>query len=425
MGPWFAYKRACAPLLTAAVLALTACASPAPLSGSRASPATGATQPRPPVPQPTVPAPTGAPPVVTAPMVVPPPPVPMPPGAPAEVAAPPPPSVVASPPAPALIPPTSDTITLVLPLDSPTYARAAGAVRAGFLAAAGAANSVAQTRVIAHGDDGVLPAFAAAVAAGSALVVGPLTRDDLKTVLAMALTRPRMLALNQLEDSAPLPGDVYALTLSVDNDAAQLARVAHDDGVVLIAIVVSDTPLQRRFAAAFAAAWKRDGGTPPREYRFDPNPDLLGALRRDLAGKPPDAILLAVDGTDAPLAKSFLPPLTVYASSQIADNLSLAMLRDLDNVRYVEIPWLADPGNPAFARVPHSNLGDPVLERLYALGLDAFAVAQMLAEPIPPQRIELDGATGHLTLVPSRSLVREGKIMVIRDGQPVVYPAPQ
>ena len=56
----------------------------------------------------------------------------------------------------------------------------------------------------------VLPAYAAASESGAALVVGPLTRDDLKTVLALALARPRMLALNQLEDGSALPDEVYA-----------------------------------------------------------------------------------------------------------------------------------------------------------------------------------------------------------------------
>jgi outer membrane PBP1 activator LpoA protein len=77
------------------------------------------------------------------------------------------------------------------------------------------------------------------------------------------------------------------------------------------------------------------------------------------------------------------------------------------------------------ARFPRADLGDPVLERLYALGLDAFAIGDLLANPTPPDRIELDGATGHLSLLPTRSFARDGRIMVIRDGQSVPYPPPQ
>jgi hypothetical protein len=187
----------------------------------------------------------------------------------------------------------------------------------------------------------------------------------------------------------------------------------------------SDAPLQRRFKAAFSATWERAGGTPIRDYRFDPNPEVLNLLRRELAARPPDALLLCVGAGDAALAKSFLPPGPVYASSQVADGLPPQMLRDLEGVRYVEIPWLADPADPALARFPRANLGDPVLERLYALGLDAFALGDLLANPTPQDRIELDGATGHLSLLPTRTFARNGRIMVIRDGQSVLYVPPQ
>jgi outer membrane PBP1 activator LpoA protein len=265
----------------------------------------------------------------------------------------------------------------------------------------------------------MLPAFAAASEAGVALIVGPLTRDDLKTVLALAPSRPRTLALNQLDDGSELPPETYALAISVESDAALLARQARGEGARTLAMLTSDAPLQRRFRAAFAAAWERSGGVTPRDYRFDPNPDVLALMRRELAARSLDAALMCVASGDAALAKSFLAPGLVYASSQIADGLSPEMLRDLEGVRYVEIPWLADPGDPAFARMPRASMGDPVLDRLYALGLDAFALAELLANPDPPSRIEFDGATGHLSLARARTFSREGRIMVIRGGAPV------
>jgi outer membrane PBP1 activator LpoA protein len=318
---------------------------------------------------------------------------------------------------------TSDAITLLLPLESASYGLAAEAVKAGFLAAANRAGISSRVRVIGHGDDGVLPALAVAADAGVALVVGPLTRDDLKTVIAMAPSRPRMLALNQPDDGSPLPDNTYALALSVDNDAAQIARVARADGVRSFAVVVSGGALQRRFAAAFAAEWQSAGRAPLSQYRFDPNPELLGQLRRELAARPPDAVLLSIDGEDIALAKSFLPQGRVYAVSQVADDLSPPMLRDLEGVRYIEIPWLAEPESLAPVGPPRTRYDSPLLERLYALGLDAFALAQMFAEPVPPDRVELDGATGHLSLTPTRSFTRQGRMMVIHDGRPMPDPA--
>ena len=321
--------------------------------------------------------------------------------------------------------PRNDAIALVLPLESTTYGRAADAVKAGFMAAAERAGAGGRVRVIGHGDDGVLPAFAAAEQSGAALVVGPLTRDDLKTVLAMAPERPRMLALNLPDDLTQLPSEAYALTLGVDGDATLLARVARAEGVRAVAVVATDAPLQKRFAAAFAAEWRRNGGAAPREFRFDANPEVLTLLRRELGARPPDAVVLAVDAEDASLAKSFLPPGPVFAVSQIADGLPSTMLRDLEGVRYVEIPWLADPDAPTLSRMPHANLESPVLERLYALGLDAFAVAQMLAEAVPPTRIELDGATGRIVLTTTRVFERQGRVVAIREGRIQLLPPAQ
>ncbi|HEX3633616.1 MAG TPA: penicillin-binding protein activator [Casimicrobiaceae bacterium] len=385
-----AWLRAAA--LAAVLLAVGACSVTPPLSG-RAPPPPSTAPPAPPVVD-IVP----APPVPPPPFAVTPPPTP-------------PPTTGA-----AVARPTGTGIALILPLESPAYGRAASAVKAGFLAAAARAGASARVQVIAHGDDGVLPAFAAAAQSGVAVAVGPLTRDDLKTVLAMSPLRPRMLALNQTDEGAPLPAGVYASTLSLEQDAAVLMRVARGDGVKAIAVVGSDSPFQRRFSQSFVAAWRREGGAPPREYRFDASPEQLGALRRELTTQPIDAVLLAVDASDAALAKSFLRG-RVYASSQITDGLPAQMLYDLENVRYIEVPWLAEPDNPAFAGVPRADYDDPVLERLYALGIDAFALAQMLAEPTPPDRIELDGATGHLSLLPSRVFAREGRVMTIHDGR--------
>lgn len=394
--------------LLAATLALVACAGPAPLSRSRP---VAATATAPPAAAPAARSPETAPAVIAA--------------APEPVA----PQAMAIPASPIAVAPAyqprSDRIAIVLPLQSSLYGRAAEAVRAGFLAAATTAGSAARVQVIGHADDGVLPAVAAATEAGVALIVGPLTRDDLKTVLAMAPLRPRMLALNQPEDGAPLPADTYAVALTIESDAALLARRAYGEGARSIATVTSDAPLQKRFSNAFIAEWERSGGRALKQYRFDADPEVLALLRRELAARTPDAVLLALAGEEAALVKPYLPQKPVYASSQIADRLQPSMLRDLEGVRYVEIPWLADPSAAAFARLPRADSSDPVLERLYALGLDAFALGELLANAVPPQRVEFEGATGHLSLTLSRNFAREGRLMIIHDGQSVAYTSPQ
>ncbi|HEV2220210.1 MAG TPA: penicillin-binding protein activator [Casimicrobiaceae bacterium] len=320
-------------------------------------------------------------------------------------------------------PPTSDLIALILPLDVPEYARVAAAVRDGFVDAADAAGAKDRVVVMPHGVDGVIPAFESALRRGVRVAVGPLVRDDLKTLAISGAQLPWTLALNQLEDASPLPRAIYTFPLSVDSDARMIAKRARQDGAHSIDVVDGDSPLMRRLATGFARTWVADGGSAPADLPFDATPDALTRLRSSLAKAPPDAMLLAMSSEHAALVKPFLGDITTYASGLIFDRPSIATAHDLDGVRVVEIPWLLTPDAPAFAALKPPEAGGEALARLYAFGFDAYRIASAYhAEP--PGQFDLDGATGHISLE-GRQFVREGALGVYRDGQLVpLEPAP-
>jgi outer membrane PBP1 activator LpoA protein len=157
------------------------------------------------------------------------------------------------------------------------------------------------------------------------------------------------------------------------------------------------------------------GGAPPSDYRLDPSPETLTALRRSLARAVPDAVLIAADSSQAALVKPFVGQITAYASGLLFERPDAAIVRDLDGLRIVEIPWLVTPYAPEFADYPHPDLGSAALDRLFALGLDAYRVSQAFGAE-PPRHFELEGATGRLTLQASRQFSREGSLAVYRDG---------
>lgn len=318
-------------------------------------------------------------------------------------------------------PPTSPAaapapLALVLPLGSPVYGRAAEAVKAGFAAAADAAK--VRYSVIAHADGGVAAAFARAGEGGARVIVGPLLRDDLKAIASAGGGLPWTIALNQLDEGVALPLRIYTLALAVDSEGVQVARRAQADGARTVAIIGSDNPLQKRFAGAFTGEWILLGGSAPVTFRLERAPDMLALLRREFARAAPEAVLLAVNAQDAALVKPYLGTVTAYTSSQVNDRQPSESLRDLDDVRFVEIPWLADPSGAAYAGVPRPDYGSATLDRLYALGLDAFRVAQAFADGAPAA-LEFDGATGHLTLDRSRQFFREATLLQFRDGDVV------
>jgi outer membrane PBP1 activator LpoA protein len=195
-----------------------------------------------------------------------------------------------------------------------------------------------------------------------------------------------------------------------------LARRVHDQHAQIIGTIASDSPLQKRFASAFIAEWILLGGAPPAAFNFGRAPDLLTLLRREIGRARLEAILVALDANDAVLAKPYLGQVPAYTSSQVNDRLPIESRRELEDLFFVEIPWLADPGALALASIPRREFGSNSLDRLYALGVDAFRVAQAFANGAP-DKLEFDGATGHLTLDGSRQFIREGVLLQFRGGE--------
>ena len=220
--------------------------------------------------------------------------------------------------------------------------------------------------VIGHGDADVLDAFAKARDAGARVIVVPLVRDHLKALATSGLVLPPTIALNQLDDGTAMPPLVYTLALAIESDARVVAHRVHDDGAAHVAIITSDAPLMKRFASAFAGEWLLSGGSAPATFAFVATPDGLSALRRDLAREPVDAVVIAVEGADAALVKTFAPRVVTYASAQVNQRASPGTMRDLDDVRVVDLPWLITPDAPAFAKLPHRSFANIALDRLYA-----------------------------------------------------------
>jgi len=307
-------------------------------------------------------------------------------------------------------------VAIVLPLESAQYGRAAEAVRAGFMAAAEASATRPRIRVFPHGDDGVLTAFEAARATGAKVIVGPLVRDDVRTVASLSLDLPMTLVLNQLDELAGTPSTLYSLALGVEGDGRLIARRMRTDNAQAIAVVNADTPLMKRLVGAFAAEWSQGGGAVPGVYDFVATPEALVTLRRAFVRQRPDAALLALDGSSATLAKPYLGTTRTYASGLVFERVTPAVMRDLDGLVIVEIPWLVTPHAAQFANLPRKEFGSIALTRLYALGLDAFRVAQTLREGAP-ERLNFEGATGQVTLGEDRQFQREGVFAVFRAGQ--------
>jgi uncharacterized protein len=347
-------------------------------------PATPTTTPQPPVP-------TVGPLTPGAPATLPQPPLPQPPLAPAT-------------PDPFSVP----HVALILPLSSATFGRPAEAVKNGFLAAAKAQGSeTLPLRVYSVGDDPgqIVATYGTALAGGARLVVGPLTRNGVTAIASNPVPVPT-LALNVPNAGTPVPVNLYMLSLRAESEAQQVAQLAFQNGWRKAIAISADSALMQRIHRAFVDEFTRLGGALVAEYAFTNDPEGLARIKEAAGLDVADMAFLALDFPQARLARPYLDPLALYATSQVNPGVTGPLAGfDLAGVRFLDMPWLLQPDHPAVMIYPRGLYREAVdHERLYALGIDAFRVAVSLLAGDPTAA--LDGVTGRITLGSDQQFVR-------------------
>ncbi|HEY4542120.1 MAG TPA: penicillin-binding protein activator [Noviherbaspirillum sp.] len=339
---------------------------------------------------------------------------------------------------PAAVIPGRVRMALLLPMRSATLGRAAHAVRAGFLAAHEREPQGVEVTLIETGDaaDAVLGGYRRASAAHD-IVVGPLTRSGVTALARSGEVMRPTIALTTPDfaegGNVPMPGLMLAVGLSIEDEARQVAQWAARNQAGNTAYVVH-TPVtwQRRAARAFAERWKA-GGMPVQLVELPLtsgflNANALQALRTRLDGTGSAFLFAALDAGQArQLRESVGRQFPLYGTSQLnpvalPDRATAEPLPEMEGAFLVDLPWQLQPDHPAVAAYPRMPVEDEQrrsadLERLYALGIDAYRVARELAAQ--HTRFELDGVTGRLQVRFDRSgpqFQRTVTQAVYRDG---------
>jgi outer membrane PBP1 activator LpoA protein len=316
-------------------------------------------------------------------------------------------------------------IALLLPLHSGAFGRHAEAVRAGFFAAAKVHGELAlPLRVYATAEEArdAIEGYRRAVAAGAAVVVGPLTRSGVAAVLEHELARVPTLALNVPEKPLAPPPGFYVLGLHAEAEARQVAQLAYREGFRNALTVVGDTALLRRIHEAFVQEFTGLGGRHVTEFPFASDPGALARIKQAAGLGAADLAFLALDFERARLVRPYLDPLALYATSQVHPGPAGPLAAfDLAAVRFLDMPWVLEPDHAAVMVYPRAGFESVELERLYALGIDALRIASELAKGLPPS--SLDGVTGQLRLGPDQRFARlltpaqfqGGRLAVVRE----------
>lgn len=336
-------------------------------------------------------------------------------------------------------PETRKVVALILPTASKTLGKAADALRSGFVLA----NEISGKEKFAFRFYGVedetsqlAGAYRKAVTEDVVAIVGGLTRDGATTISREAGFVPT-LALNTTADASRADANNYfQISLAVEWDARLVARAAAQEGYRNVAIISDGSALSKRIQESFEKEWSRVGGTVATQIVFSGNladaPRVRSAFSKDQATKA-DCVFVSLSPAHARMTRPYVPQgMPVFATAHTFDPRSSPVENvDLDGVRYLEMPWFAEPDHAAVMAYPRS--ADPLpadYERLYALGIDAWRVVyQLLTTENSPINAastravrnfpSIDGVTGRITL-DGNQFARALSIVEIRDGRRIL-----
>lgn len=357
--------------------------------------------------------------------------------------------------APGLIRPPR-TIALLLPLTS-DYGNAARAVHDGFMAMDRANTSADKPEVRVY-DIGANAAeapamYARALQEGAQFIVGPLGVEAAQQVVGANAPMVPTLLLSHVEREAGGDVPLIQFGLPPEQEAVQAAERAFLDGRRQAALLYADTNVNQRLVAAFREHWTRLGGTIVAEQIYPlgaaeysaPVKQLLNIpasearrqalesrLRTKLKFEPRaredvDAIFLAADAKHARLIKPQLnyfraSHVPVYTTSQVfSGKPDPANDADLDGLMFGDMPWMLVKdgkiaglrerlqGGSAYANTP--------LDRVYALGVDAYAIIPHLNRLLADSNLRFGGVSAGLSVDADRRLHRQLLWARFRSGQ--------
>ncbi|GMR18612.1 MAG: penicillin-binding protein activator [Gammaproteobacteria bacterium] len=326
---------------------------------------------------------------------------------------------------------------VLLPLSSERYGVAAQAVKEGMRIMDNADKRPDKPfiRVYDIGDnpDEVEKFYAQAVIDGAQLVIGPLGKEAINKIVDSGDMDVPTLLLGNTDESIDANSAVFQFGLSPEEEAKLAAERAYLDGHRTVSILYSETVRGTRLLNAFSDHWLKLGGIVlstaayelyQQDYR-EPVKQLLNitdseARKQALAAiiKKPirfrarrrqdiDSIFLIADAKHGRLIKPQLnyhgaSRLPVYSTSDIfTGRRDYIKDADLDGIRFGDMPWmLIEDGDIYQLRMRQGNwpYARTQLDRLYALGMDAYSIIPYLSRISSDTSLRFSGVTSSLSV---------------------------
>ena len=286
--------------------------------------------------------------------------------------------------------------------------------------------------------EGELAAYESALANDAQFIIGPMSKSGALAALKKYPDAPVPTILLQPPPRRLAGGKNYfVMTLDSAREAAALAQFLLAAGNERAVVVASESALGRRQGAAFSAAWREATGEYPRQFSArtgaeEEREDLRAMFEEfkqqteveveEEEAPPPPAVFIAGSAEFTRRARSYLPArYPAYAGSVArADEEGPAALQ-LEGLRFLEIPWLANPTAADFGAAGARPLAE---RRYFALGADACRVALRAEEwSAVGGGWTFSGAAG-LYVLRGNEFMREGVLSEYREGRAAAVRSP-
>jgi outer membrane PBP1 activator LpoA protein len=316
-------------------------------------------------------------------------------------------------------------IALLLPLSGPA-ARFGRVIQQGFetekKAAPPTSGETSELMLYDTATRPVLQLLAQAQQDGATLVVGPLLKPHVEELLSSNSSNPALnvLALNQPENPLNLDNVCY-FALSPEDEARNAARHIRTQGKRYPLLLLPAGEISERVARAFADEWQKEDGGAVLEQRFGSLAKLKAGVNLGikLAGEP---VTVSRKGAESyrrgrvdsvyiiatPEEMGYLKPMIaerngsqsgtmLYASSRsISSTVGPDYRLDMEGLQFSDIPLLAE-SNPRLKQLALYAAGnDYFLARLFAMGADAWTLANHYVRLRKTPGGTLKGNTGEL-----------------------------
>ena len=340
-----------------------------------------------------------------------------------------------------LLPPSADNIAVLLPLTG-NQKQAGLAAQHGILAALSAIPEKQVTFYDANTLD--WSTLSTKLSENETdFIIGPLLRNNVKSFLEIPdLTIPSLL-LNVLPE-IDLKAHQVALSMRPEDEAVQAATVLSQQNYQHPIILVHQDNVSLRIANTFASEWQRQTGKLPEVAYFEKGTSMQDSLKNSLELKQSqdrvDDLNIRIKQTiktdirnrrdidmiyivGSPVQTKLLKPyidvsispfanvIPVYASSRSHSlRIDPRDARDLNGLTFTEMPWLlaSKQQNKALAKKAQQLFPkrSDSLQRIFAMGYDAFNVTDTLYLMKAQPYVRHYGQTGILRLNDNNILTR-------------------